>query len=78
MCLSSLNHTSLNQHSVCCCQRLFAADSLKVFPRGMHDIIGTLSVSGDIGIQINYWILAGTTICADIITHKIIGYFFID
>ncbi len=45
---------------------------------GMHNIIGTLSVSADIGFKIDFQISASTPMSADIITNKITGCCFLD
>ncbi len=53
--------------------------SFSVSPKiGMHDIIGMLLVSADIGFKIRYRISASMLISADIITDKIIGCCFLD
>ncbi len=39
-----------------------------IYTLGMHDIIGTLSVSADTGFKINYQISASTLTSTDIIT----------
>ncbi len=45
---------------------------------GMHDIIGMLLVSANIGVKIKYWILASTPISINMTIDQIIGCCFLD